>query len=44
MDFIAYTISGTYDVLEHSRKKFSFSSLVTIGHSGKLVEIEVEKD
>jgi hypothetical protein len=44
MDFIAYTISGTYDVLEHSRKKFSFSSLVTIGHSGKLVEIVVEKE
>jgi hypothetical protein len=43
IDYFAYSISGFYDVIEYGRKKIIFKSIETIGHSGKLIEIIIEK-
>jgi hypothetical protein len=43
IDFIAYSISGTYDVLERNRKTMKFESSTTKGFNGKKVEIVIEK-
>jgi hypothetical protein len=43
MDYFAYSVSGTFDVLERSRKTMKFESSTTKGFNGKKVEIVIEK-
>ena len=43
IDYFAYSVSGTYDVLERSRKTMQFESSTTKGFNGKKVEIVIEK-
>lgn len=43
LDYIAYGLTGTYDVKRHGRKKMKFSSKNTLDYSGKEVIISIRK-
>ena len=43
LDYVAFNLTGTYDVIEHKRKRMAFESNETFFYPGQKVKIEVER-
>ena len=43
LDYLAYKLTGTYEVIRHGKNKMEFSTTETIGYSSKKVRISIER-
>jgi hypothetical protein len=44
LDYLTYSLSGTYDVLQRTSKTMKFESSTTQGFAGKKVQIEINRN
>lgn len=43
LDYVAYQLTGTYEVLEHKKKSMHFRSSETLAYPGQVVDIELKR-